>query len=95
MKLITTVRSKLENIEDNRFRSLNSPDFRVKMAVAQLDGEQAIIRATCLLDCTPEEALAYSFQIMSRKRMRLNNKKDTIERQIWIKNEHSFDYKRE
>ena len=62
------------------------------MGIAHIKGESAgYLKCEVVIDASVEECAAYNFIYMSRKRMRINDKKAILRREIKHTNDHSFD----
>jgi len=91
-QLIDSVQ-KMKNITEDLFQPLKSPDFRTKMSLAHIDGENCgIMRCETTIDTYVEDCAAYNFLIMSRKRMRDNEGSATVYRQAANINNHALHY---
>ena len=84
--------SKMSRLKDFMFTKLRSPDPRTEMSIAYIDGESsAYFKCQVVVDATLEECAAYNYTIMSRKRIKLNDKKSILFRGVKVANQHSLD----
>ena len=91
--LIDSIRSRMAAVPNDAFRPLDSPDFRTKMSIAHIEGENAgYAKCEVVIDASLEEVAAYNFIYMSRKRVKLNDRKDVLHRVAKDINNYTLDY---
>ena len=89
-QLIDTVRKKMEKVSEDLFKPLTSPDFRTEMSIAHVEGENnAYLKCEVILDTSVEECAAYNYTVMSRKRMKINDRPDIVRREVKHINNHT------
>ena len=56
-ELVCSVRQKMERIHDDKFRPLNSPDFRTRMGIAHIEGDKegGYLKCEVTIDASVEE----------------------------------------
>ena len=92
LSIVSGITRKFRQIKESQFTPIPSPDFRVKMGAAHVDGEKtATLKCELQVDLTVEEAAAYNFNLMSRKRRTINDRKDILVREVKYHNNHCYD----
>ena len=90
---VRRVTLRMDNIAEGIITELKTPDFRVPMSLSHVDGEpHAFFKCKVLIDATIEECCAYNFQFNSRKRMRINDRKDVLLREEKSVNNHNKEF---
>ncbi|GMI36542.1 hypothetical protein TeGR_g13381, partial [Tetraparma gracilis] len=82
--VVDRVRDQLGEIPDSSFEKIESPDHIVEMGIYHKGGKNGIPRASTVLDediCTPEEALAYVWDVKSRAKASLDDLEKEIDEQ--------------
>jgi len=65
--LVDSVKSRMTKVHSDAFRPLKSPDFRTKMSIAHVEGENnAYMKCEVIIDASVEEATAYVGERASR-----------------------------
>jgi len=83
----------MENVSEDLFKPLKTPDFRTKMSIAHLEGENsAYLKCETTIDASVEECAAYNYLFMSRKRIKLNDRPDIIRREAKHFNNHASEF---
>jgi len=91
--MIDSTRSRVTAVLNDSFRPIDSSDFRTKMSVAHVEGENAgYAKCEVIIDASLEEVAAYEFKLISRKRVKLNDTQDMLLRDAKNINNHALDY---
>ena len=91
--LVERISHEMGSVADDQFTKLNSPDFRTAMSQAYIVGESStIMKVEVIIDASVEECAAYTFECMSRKRMKINDKKSILMRDAKNHNDYSLDF---
>ena len=90
--LIDSIWSRMTAVADDSFHPLAGPDFRTKMSIANIEGESsAFMKCEVTIDSSIEEVAAYNFIYMSRKKVKVNDRKDMLLRDATSINNHALD----
>ena len=90
--LIDSIRSIMNAVPNGAFRPLDSPDFRTKMSIAHVKGENsAYMKCEMIIDASLEEVAAYNYIYKSRERVKLNDKNNVLHRDATNINIHALD----
>ena len=86
----TVIKKRMTSISDGAFRPLDSPDKRLKMSIAHVEGESVgFMKCEVIIDASVEEVAAYNYMYTSRKRTRKGDSKETLLRDATNVNEVS------
>ena len=80
-------------VPNDAFRPLESPDFRMKMSIAHVEGESSTyMKCEVIIDASPQEVAAYGFKVTSRKKVKFHDRKDYLHQDATSINNHALDY---
>ena len=83
----------MTTVPNDAFQPLDSPDFRTKMSIAHIEGDDTgYANCEVVIDASLEEVAAYQSINMSREKVKLNDRKDIFVREATNINNHALEY---